>query len=208
MKKILALLLSLTMVFLVACSDKSGESTNETKEESTVESSDESVVESSDESMVESSDESVVESSDESMVESSDESMSESTEGKELATATKEQDNQSVTMKYYGDGDIVKRLLQTNVVKNLTDEQKTQAEANIQKVEEVYNKIDGVTYKAEIKDNTITETLDMNLGNKETLRALVDQNILQVQDKNIQSVSLEQSLKLLEQSGFKVTRNN
>lgn len=149
MKKILALLLSLTMVFLVACSGGD----------------------------------------------------------KELATAKIEQGQQTYTIKYYGKDDTITKIDQTLVVKDVTEDQKSQLENGLKEIEEKYKNIKGTTYKGELKDTTFTENIIMNVGNKETLKALIDNNLLNVTDKNAETLELEKTLSTLEASGFTVTRN-
>ena len=148
MKKILALFLSLTMVFLVACSGD-----------------------------------------------------------KELATATIEQGQQAYTLKYFGKDDKINKIEQTLVVKDVTEDQKAKLDAGLKDIEEKYKNIKGTTYKSELKDTTFTENITMNVGNKETLKALIDNGLLNVTDKNADALSLDQTLSALEAAGFTVNRN-
>lgn len=144
MKKLLALLLSLTMVFLVACSGGD----------------------------------------------------------KELGTAKLEQGQVSYTIKYFGNGDKVNKMEQTTVAKDLTDEQINRAKAELPKLEEKYKSIKGTEYTSDLKDKTLTEKLIMDVGNKETLKTLIDQDLLVVTNKNAEKISLEQSLNGLKSAGW------
>lgn len=73
-------------------------------------------------------------------------------------------------------------------------------------VEEKLNKINGIKYNAELKGTTYTENIELNVGNKETLKTLFENRMIVSDNYNAEWISLEKSLEFMKSSGFEIER--
>lgn len=130
-------------------------------------------------------------------------------EEKHLATATLEQGNLKTELKYYGVGDVVKKMEQTNTanIESLDETQLQTLKSSIETVKQSYEAIEGVKYTSEIGDSTLVEKIILNVGDAKTLKELIKQDLLPVSDQNASIISLSKTLESLEQQGYKIEKH-
>lgn len=131
---------------------------------------------------------------------------SKSAETKPVAKATFEQNGVNVEMLFYAEADKITKIEQKSTVDfaKLDESQKKIIEANSKTAKELYSNIKGTEYKTETKDNILTETISMNVGDPTTLKALIAAKLLPTSSDNVSSLSLSATKESLSKNGFKV----
>ncbi len=109
-----------------------------------------------------------------------------------------------VKLTLYATGDVIKRIVQTSSISldGLSDDDVKMVEEAIEELKGTYNAIDGVTYTSNTTDNSLTETFDMDISKKKTLKALIENNLLPVSNKDADYLSLKATKEGLESNGY------
>ncbi len=131
--------------------------------------------------------------------------------GKEVedaAVCTMEQNGVTITMALDAKGDTITKIKQSSTIsiEGYSEADVETLQATIDQAAEAYKDIDGVEYSIDQKDTQIVENINMNVGDKDTLKAVVDGELLPVDDKNVTKLSLKATAEALEASGWTVEK--
>lgn len=123
---------------------------------------------------------------------------------KQTATCTIDKDGAEYEMLIDAEGDSIKKLTQTTVLSldDFNEEQIGIIESQIESIKEIYDAIDGVTYKAERTDKEFKEIVEISCE-KKTLNEVIDQGLLPVEG-NSDKLSFKKTKEGLEKSGWTV----
>lgn len=107
-------------------------------------------------------------------------------------------------IKLHAKGDAIKRIVQTFTysLDEYSEEEKAIVAANVEQLADEYENIDGVTYTSNTTDNAISLCFDMDVSKKDTFKNLVEQDLLYVDRKDADYLSLKETKKGLESEGF------
>ena len=121
------------------------------------------------------------------------------------ATATIEQDGMTMKMVFDAKGDVVTKITQetTMDLTGFTEDQIAEVNSAVEAAKENFGGIDGVEYTAEEKDGQLIETIVMPTD-EDTLRVMIDQGILPVDNEELTQLSLDATVENLESSGWTV----
>ena len=115
-----------------------------------------------------------------------------------------EQNGVEIKMVFDAKGDKITTLHQTSEIdiEGFSKEDVEMLQETIDKAAEVYEDIDGVSYEIKQDDAEIIEKIDMNVGDKDTLKAVIDKGLLPVTGDNVTQLSLKETKKSLETAGW------
>ena len=121
------------------------------------------------------------------------------------ATATIEQDGMTMKMVFDAKGDVVTKITQetTMDLTGFTEDQIAEVNSAVEAAKENFGGIDGGEYTAEEKDGQLIETIVMPTD-EDTLRVMIDQGILPVDNEELTQLSLDATVENLESSGWTV----
>lgn len=126
-------------------------------------------------------------------------------EVKNAATATIEQNGVTMTMSFDAKGDTVTRITQESVIdlSGYTDDQIDMLNSTVEAAEETYADIENVEYSCEEEDGKLVERIVIPTD-EETLKAVVEQGLLPIDDEDATRLSLKATVDNLESSGWTV----
>ena len=121
------------------------------------------------------------------------------------ATATIEQDGMTMKMVFDAKGDVVTKITQetTMDLTGFTEDQIAEVNSAVEAAKENFGGIVGVEYTAEEKGGQLIETIVMPTD-EDTLRVMIDQGILPVDNEELTQLSLDATVENLESSGWTV----
>ncbi len=123
------------------------------------------------------------------------------------STATYNQDNMQVEIKYDIKDDQVIKMVQTTTIdfSAAPEEVREQVVEAGKQAEALYASIDGTTYESDINGDHCKEVITMDLSKKDTVKALVGAGLLPASDKNVELISFEKTREAMEQHGWTYT---
>lgn len=129
--------------------------------------------------------------------------------GKEVEDASVcsiEQNGVKITMAFDVKGDKIVKIKQSSTIniEGYSEEDVELLQATIDEAASAYKDIEGVEYSIDQKDAQIIENININVGNKDTLKEVVGAGLLPVDDKNVTKLSLKATTEALESSGWTV----
>lgn len=126
-------------------------------------------------------------------------------EVKGAGKASIEQDGVTTTMIFDAKGDTITKVTQTSVmsIEGFTEEQLQIIRDTVADAQDSYAEIEKVEYTTEEKDGQFIETIVIPTD-EETLKAVVAAGILPVDGDDVTELSLEQTEKSLEESGWTI----
>lgn len=126
-------------------------------------------------------------------------------EVKNAATATIEQNGVTMTMSFDAKGDTVTRITQESVIdlSGYTDDQIDMLNSTVEAAEETYADIENVEYSCEEEDGKLVERIVIPTD-EETLKVVVEQGLLPIDDEDATRLSLKATVDNLESSGWTV----
>ena len=115
------------------------------------------------------------------------------------ATATLEQNGVTMTMSFDAKGDVVTKITQESVIdlSGYTEEQIETLNATVDTAEETYAALENVEYSCEEEDGKLVERIVIP-SDEDTLKEVVEQGLLPVDDENVTQLSLEATVDNLE----------
>ena len=121
------------------------------------------------------------------------------------ATATLEQNGVTMTMSFDAKGDVVTKITQESVIdlSGYTEEQIETLNATVDKAEETYAALETVEYSCEEEDGKLVERIVIPMD-EDTLKEVVEQGLLPVDDENVTQLSLEATVDNLESAGWTI----
>ena len=121
------------------------------------------------------------------------------------ATATLEQNGVTMTMSFDAKGDVVTKITQESVIdlSGYTEEQIETLNATVDTAEETYAALENVEYSCEEEDGKLVERIVIPTD-EDTLKEVVEQGLLQVDDENVTQLSLEATVDNLESAGWTI----
>ena len=124
----------------------------------------------------------------------------------DVGACTIEQNGVSIRMSFDAEGDKIVKVKQESVInmEGYTDEDKAMIQESVEQMAESYSGLEGVSYNIEENGEELTEKIEMNVGDKETLKAVIKAGLLPVDDENVEKLSLEKTLEGLGSSGWTV----
>ena len=124
-------------------------------------------------------------------------------EVKNAAVGTFEQNGITITMSFDAKGDKVTRLTQKSVIptEGYTEEQLQALREVVDQAAATYDDFESVEYTSEEEEGQMVETIVIPTG-EETLKQVVEAGLLPVDDENVTELSLEQTKKNLEDTGW------
>lgn len=105
-------------------------------------------------------------------------------------------------------GDKVHTIKQTTSMDctGMTEDQFAIINESIEQYKAIYAQINGVEYDVQIADNTMKETINIDVSNKETIATLVDQGLLPIDNPDAASISLKQTVDNLTEQGWVIQK--
>ena len=124
-------------------------------------------------------------------------------EVKNAAVGTFEQNGITITMSFDAKGDKVTRLTQKSVIptEGYTEEQLQALREVVDQAAATYDDFESVEYTSEEEEGQMVETIVIP-PDEETLKQVVEAGLLPVDDENVTELSLEQTKKNLEDTGW------
>ena len=124
-------------------------------------------------------------------------------EVKNAAVGTFEQNGITITMSFDAKGDKVTRLTQKSVIptEGYTEEQLQALREVVDQAAATYDDFESVEYTSEEEEGQMVETIVIPTD-EETLKQVVEAGLLPVDDENVTELSLEQTKKNLEDTGW------
>lgn len=124
----------------------------------------------------------------------------------DAGACTIEQNGVNIRMSFDAEGDKIVKIKQESVLslEGYSEEDKAMIQVSIDQAAAEYKDIEGVTYTTEENGDEIVEKIEMNVGDKETLQAVVSAGLLPVDDEDVTELSLEKTLEGLGSSGWTV----
>ena len=124
-------------------------------------------------------------------------------EVKNAAVGTFEQNGITITMSFDAKGDKVTRLTQKSVIptEGYTEEQLQALREVVDQAAATYDDFESVEYTSEEEEGLMVETIVIPTD-EETLKQVVEAGLLPVDDENVTELSLEQTKKNLEDTGW------
>ena len=121
------------------------------------------------------------------------------------ATATLEQNGVTMTMSFDAKGDVVTKITQESVIdlSGYTEEQIETLNATVDTAEETYAALENVEYSCEEEDGKLVERIVIPMD-EDTLKEVVEQGLLPVDDENVTQLSLEATVDNLESAGWTI----
>ena len=121
------------------------------------------------------------------------------------ATATLEQNGVTMTMSFDAKGDVVTKITQESVMdlSGYTEEQIETLNATVDTAEETYAALENVEYSCEEEDGKLVERIVIPTD-EDTLKEVVEQGLLPVDDENVTQLSLEATVDNLESAGWTI----
>ena len=121
------------------------------------------------------------------------------------ATATLEQNGVTMTMSFDAKGDVVTKITQESVIdlSGYTEEQIETLNATVDTAEETYAALENVEYSCEEEDGKLVERVVIPTE-EDTLKEVVEQGLLPVDDENVTQLSLEATVDNLESAGWTI----
>ena len=121
------------------------------------------------------------------------------------ATATLEQNAVTMTMSFDAKGDVVTKITQESVIdlSGYTEEQIETLNATVDTAEETYAALENVEYSCEEEDGKLVERIVIPTD-EDTLKEVVEQGLLPVDDENVTQLSLEATVDNLESAGWTI----
>ena len=121
------------------------------------------------------------------------------------ATATLEQNGVTMTMSFDAKGDVVTKITQESVIdlSGYTEEQIETLNATVDTAEETYAALENVEYSCEEEDGKLVERIVIPTD-EDTLKEVVEQGLLPVDDENVTQLSLEATGDNLERAGWTI----
>lgn len=129
--------------------------------------------------------------------------------GKEVESAAVckiEQNGVEIEMVLDAKGDKITKIHQTSSIsiEGYSEEQVQSLQDMVDQTAETYKAIEGITYEIEQDDTEIAEKISMNVGDKDTLKAVIDAGLLPVTGDNVTQLSLKSTKEALKESGWTV----
>lgn len=129
--------------------------------------------------------------------------------GKEVESAAVckiEQNGVKIEMVLDAKGDKITKINQTSSIsiEGYSEEQVQSLQDMVDQTAETYKAIEGITYEIEQDDTEIDEKISMNVGDKDTLKAVIDAGLLPVTGDNVTQLSLKSTKEALEEAGWTV----
>lgn len=127
-------------------------------------------------------------------------------EVKDALVCTMEDSGMTYTMTFDAAGDKITNVTQETVIstEGFSEDQIEQLQAAIDDVAATYAEIEGVEYSTEDGDGEIRETIVIPVADEDVLKTVIDQGLLPVEGENVTQLSLEETRKGLEASGWTV----
>lgn len=121
------------------------------------------------------------------------------------ATATLEQNGVTMTMSFDAKGDVVTKITQESVIdlSGYTEEQIETLNTTVDTAEETYAALENVEYSCEEEDGKLVERIIIPTD-EDTLKEVVEQGLLPVDDENVTQLSLEATVDNLESTGWTI----
>lgn len=121
------------------------------------------------------------------------------------ATATLEQNGVTMTMSFDAKGDVVTKITQESVIdlSGYTEEQIETLNTTVDTAEETYAALENVEYSCEEEDGKLVERIIIPTD-EDTLKEVVEQGLLPVDDENVTQLSLEATVDNLESAGWTI----
>ena len=121
------------------------------------------------------------------------------------ATATLEQNGVTMTMSFDAKGDVVTKITQESVIdlSGYTEQQIETLNATVDTAEETYAALENVEYSCEEEDGKLVERIVIPMD-EDTLKEVVEQGLLPVDDENVTQLSLEATVDNLESAGWTI----
>ena len=128
--------------------------------------------------------------------------------GKEVqnaATATLDQNGVTMTMSFDAKGDTVTKITQESVIdlSGYTEEQIDMLNSTVEAAEETYADLENVEYSCAEEDGKLVERIVIHTD-EETLKAVIGQGLLPIDDEDATRLSLKATVDNLESSGWTV----
>ncbi|HJA81855.1 MAG TPA: YehR family protein [Candidatus Mediterraneibacter intestinipullorum] len=128
--------------------------------------------------------------------------------GKEVqnaATATLDQNGVTMTMSFDAKGDTVTKITQESVIdlSGYTEEQIDMLNSTVEAAEETYADLENVEYSCAEEDGKLVERIVIPTD-EETLKAVIGQGLLPIDDEDATRLSLKATVDNLESSGWTV----
>ena len=128
--------------------------------------------------------------------------------GKEVqnaATATLDQNGVTMTMSFDAKGDTVTKITQESVIdlSGYTEEQIDMLNSTVEAAEETYADLENVEYSCAEEDGKLVERIVIPTD-EETLKAVIGQGLLPIDDEDATRRSLKATVDNLESSGWTV----
>ena len=125
--------------------------------------------------------------------------------GQGAAVATMEQDGVTVTMTFDAKGDTVTRITQESTIdlEGFTEEQIEAVTTTVESAEDIYNDLEGVEYSCEEQDGQLVEQIVIPTEG-DTLKAVIEQGLLPVDNENLTQLSLKATTENLESAGWTI----
>ena len=122
-----------------------------------------------------------------------------------VKTATLEQNGVTMRMIFDAKGDRITKLTQESSMslEGYTEEQIAELDAAVETARENYSGIEGVEYSSSNEDGYLVETIVISTD-EETLKNVIEQGLLPVDDENLTQLSLESTVENLEAAGWTV----
>lgn len=121
------------------------------------------------------------------------------------ATATLEQNGVTMTMTFDAKGDVVTKITQESVIdlSGYTEEQIDALNSTVESAEETYAALDGVEYSCQESEGQLVERIVIPTD-EDTLKEVIEQGLLPVDNEDITQLSLEATVDNLESAGWTV----
>ncbi len=126
-------------------------------------------------------------------------------EVKNAASATIEENGVVMSMSFDAKGDTVTRITQESTIdlSGYTEDQIAALDEAVASAEGIYADLEGIEYSCEQTDGKFVEKIVIPTD-EETLKTVVEQGILPVDNEDLTQLSLESTLDNLESSGWTV----
>lgn len=126
-------------------------------------------------------------------------------EVKSAATCSIDQNGAKIQMIFDAKGDEITKITQESSMSldGYSDEQIEMIQAAVEEASASYGDIEGVTYSSEEKDGQFVEKIVITT-NKDTLKEVIEAELLPVEGDNVTKLSLKETTKNLESAGWTV----
>ncbi|MFV0362873.1 MAG: DUF1307 domain-containing protein [Suipraeoptans sp.] len=128
-------------------------------------------------------------------------------DNKESAICTLEQEGVSFTVEYEAEDDAINKITRESIVslENFTEEQIEAMLSSEDAASAVYDEIEGSTYKLERDEDSLIETVVMEI-NEDSISQLIGRGALEVSSEDTTKLSLNETLEGLEESGWTIEK--